>query len=61
MIDAVAEAAHLRFRPILITSFACIVGVVPLSLSSGAGTAGGISMGIGALGGIIAATVLRCS
>ncbi len=58
VVEAAAEAARLRFRPILMTSFAFILGVVPLILSSGAGAAGRISMGIGVFGGMLAATVL---
>jgi hydrophobe/amphiphile efflux-1 (HAE1) family protein len=58
VVEAAAEAARLRFRPILMTSFAFILGVVPLILSSGAGAAGRISIGIGVFGGMIAATVL---
>jgi hydrophobe/amphiphile efflux-1 (HAE1) family protein len=58
VVEAANEAARLRFRPILMTSFAFILGVVPLILSSGAGAAGRISIGIGVFGGMIAATVL---
>ncbi|HAT11607.1 MAG TPA: hydrophobe/amphiphile efflux-1 family RND transporter [Planctomycetes bacterium] len=57
-IEAAEIAAKLRFRPILMTSLAFILGVVPLILSSGAGAAGRISIGIGVFGGMLAATVL---
>jgi hydrophobe/amphiphile efflux-1 (HAE1) family protein len=56
--DAALAAARLRFRPILMTSLAFILGVVPLILSSGAGAAGRISIGIGVFGGMVAATIL---
>lgn len=56
-LEAALEAARLRFRPILMTSLAFILGVVPLILSSGAGAAGRISIGIGVFGGMTAATV----
>jgi multidrug efflux pump len=57
-IDAVLEAAHLRLRPILMTSLAFILGVMPLVLATGAGSAGQRSIGTGVLGGMISATVL---
>ncbi len=59
--DAVAaalEAAKLRLRPIIMTSFAFILGVVPLILSSGAGAASRVSMGITVFSGMLAATLL---
>ena len=55
--DAAIEAARLRFRPILMTSLAFILGVVPLILSTGAGAAGRISIGVGVFGGMLAATI----
>ena len=56
--DAVLEAARLRFRPILMTSLAFILGVLPLAFSSGAGAAARQSVGTGVMGGMIAATFL---
>lgn len=56
--DAAIEAARLRFRPILMTSLAFILGVMPLTLSSGAGAGARHSVGIGVMGGMIAATFL---
>jgi multidrug efflux pump len=57
-VDAVLEAAHLRLRPILMTSLAFILGVMPLVLATGAGSASQRSIGTGVLGGMISATVL---
>ena len=56
--DAAMEAARLRFRPILMTSLAFALGVVPLLLSSGAGAASRHSIGTGVFGGMILGTVL---
>jgi multidrug efflux pump subunit AcrB len=58
LIEASLEAARLRLRPILMTSFAFILGVVPLVLASGAGAASKHSVGIAVFGGMIAATLL---
>jgi len=57
--DAAVEAAKIRLRPILMTSFAFILGVVPLVLATGAGKAGRISVGTTVFGGMIAATTLN--
>jgi multidrug efflux pump len=57
-VDAVIEAAHLRFRPILMTSLAFILGVLPLVLASGAGSASQRAIGTGVMGGMISATTL---
>ncbi len=56
--DAAAEAARLRFRPILMTSLAFLLGVTPLAIATGAGAAAQRSIGVGTLGGMAAATVL---
>ena len=56
--EAVREAAHLRFRPIIMTSLAFILGVLPLVLASGAGSASQRAIGTGVMGGMIAATML---
>ncbi|MDH4311252.1 MAG: efflux RND transporter permease subunit, partial [Gammaproteobacteria bacterium] len=56
--QAALDAARLRLRPILMTSFAFMLGVVPLMLASGAGAASKVSVGVTVFGGMIAATVL---
>jgi hydrophobe/amphiphile efflux-1 (HAE1) family protein len=58
VIDATLKASRLRLRPILMTSLAFIFGVLPLALSTGAGSGSRRSIGVGVLGGMIAATVL---
>ena len=58
VIEAVLEAAHLRFRPILMTSIAFILGVLPLVVASGAGSASQRAIGTGVMGGMISATLL---
>ncbi len=55
---AAVTAAKLRLRPIIMTSFAFILGVVPLILASGAGAASRISMGVTVFSGMLAATLL---
>ncbi len=58
IVAAAVEAAQTRFRPIVMTSFAFILGVVPLVLSTGAGAAARISLGISVLTGMLASTCL---
>jgi len=58
-IDAAIEAARIRLRPILMTSLAFILGVVPLMVATGAGAAGRVSVGTTVFGGMIAATTLN--
>lgn len=55
---AALEAARLRFRPIVMTSLAFILGVAPLAFSSGAGAGARVSVGTGVMGGMLAATFL---
>ncbi|OOZ40605.1 RND transporter [Solemya pervernicosa gill symbiont] len=55
---AAMEAARLRFRPIIMTSLAFILGVLPLALSTGAGAGARQSVGTGVMGGMLAATFL---
>lgn len=56
--ESAMEAAKLRFRPIVMTSLAFILGVVPLVLASGAGAASQRSLGTGVIGGMLSATVI---
>ncbi|MBI3504915.1 MAG: efflux RND transporter permease subunit [Proteobacteria bacterium] len=58
LVAATLEACRLRLRPILMTSFAFILGVMPLAISTGAGAASRHAVGTGVIGGMIAATVL---
>jgi HAE1 family hydrophobic/amphiphilic exporter-1 len=58
ILDAAVEASRLRFRPILMTSFAFILGIWPLVNATGAGAAGRRSLGTAVFGGMLAATVL---
>jgi hydrophobe/amphiphile efflux-1 (HAE1) family protein len=56
--DAAMEAARLRLRPILMTSLAFIAGVLPLAISTGAGSGSQNDIGTGVVGGMLSATVL---
>jgi len=58
VIEAALEAAHLRFRPIVMTSLAFTLGVVPLFLATGAGSASQRAIGTGVVGGMLTGTVL---
>ena len=58
LMEAVVEAARQRLRPILMTSLAFCLGVLPLAVSSGAGSESRNAIGIGVLGGMVSATVL---
>jgi HAE1 family hydrophobic/amphiphilic exporter-1/multidrug efflux pump len=58
IVDSAIEAATLRFRPIIMTSMAFILGVVPLVLATGAGAASRRSIGTGVFGGMLSATLL---
>ena len=58
LMSATLEAARLRLRPIIMTSLAFGVGVLPLALAGGAASGAQIAIGTGVLGGIITATVL---
>ncbi len=58
LVDAAMEGAHMRFRAVLMTAFAFIIGVMPLVVASGAGAASRVSIGIPVLGGMVFATVL---
>ncbi len=58
LLEAAVEGSRLRFRPILMTSFAFILGVLPLVLASGAGSGSRVSLGSAVFGGMTAATSL---
>jgi multidrug efflux pump len=58
LVEATLEASRQRLRPILMTSFAFILGVTPLAIASGAGSGAQNAIGIGVMGGMIAATIL---
>ena len=57
VVDAAIEAAKIRLRPILMTSFAFILGVFPLAISTGAGSGARTSMGITVVAGMTTATL----
>jgi multidrug efflux pump subunit AcrB len=56
--DAALQAAQLRLRPILMTSLAFVLGVLPLAISSGAGSGAQNAIGIAIVGGVLTATLL---
>jgi HAE1 family hydrophobic/amphiphilic exporter-1 len=58
LFDAAVKAAELRFRPILMTAFSFILGIMPLVIASGAGSEARIVMGMALLGGMVIATLL---
>ena len=58
IIDAAVEAARIRLRPILMTSFAFIFGVFPLAVATGPGANGRIAIGTAVIGGMVTATIL---
>ncbi|WP_426113891.1 efflux RND transporter permease subunit [Pseudomonas sp. DSP3-2-2] len=58
LVDAAIEACRMRLRPIVMTSMAFILGVVPLAISTGAGSGSQHSIGTGVIGGMITAVVL---
>ncbi|MCI4407049.1 MAG: multidrug efflux RND transporter permease subunit [Sulfuricurvum sp.] len=57
--DSAMEAARLRYRPMMMTSFAFLAGMLPLIFSSGAGSAGRFSIGVAMFGGMLAATFIE--
>ncbi|WP_338525946.1 efflux RND transporter permease subunit [Pseudomonas batumici] len=58
LVDAAIEACRMRLRPIIMTSLAFILGVVPLAISTGAGSGSQHAIGTGVIGGMITATIL---
>ncbi|EGY24750.1 acrB RND-type permease [Desulfovibrio sp. A2] len=58
LLEATVEAARLRLRPILMTSLAFVLGVLPMAISTGAGSGSQRAIGTGVIGGMLSATVL---
>jgi hydrophobe/amphiphile efflux-1 (HAE1) family protein len=58
VVEAAREAARMRLRPILMTSLAFILGVLPLAIARGAGAGGQVAIGTAVIGGMMSATVL---
>jgi multidrug efflux pump len=58
LVEAALEASHMRFRPIIMTSLAFTLGVVPLAIATGASSASQRAIGTGVIGGMITGTVL---
>ena len=58
LVEATVTAARQRLRPILMTSLAFILGVLPLAIATGAGAGGRTAIGTGVIGGMVTATVL---
>jgi multidrug efflux pump subunit AcrB len=58
VVEAALEAARMRLRPILMTSLAFVLGVLPLAIAHGAGAGGQIAIGTAVIGGMLSATVL---
>ena len=58
MAEAAEDAARQRLRPIIMTSLAFTLGVVPLAIATGAGSGAQNAIGIGVIGGVVAGTVL---
>jgi multidrug efflux pump len=58
MMEAIQDASVSRFRPILMTSLATILGILPLAVATGAGAESRVAMGIAVVGGMICATFL---
>ncbi len=56
--DSAVQAAHLRLRPIIMTSLAFVLGVLPLALATGAGSGSKNAIGVGVVGGMLSATLL---
>ncbi len=60
LVEAATEAARLRLRPILMTSFAFIAGLMPLMRAKGAAALGNRSIGTGAVGGMLTGVIPWC-
>jgi multidrug efflux pump subunit AcrB len=57
-LPAILKAGKLRFRPILMTAFSTVFGLLPLALATGAGAASRVSLGVAVIGGMLVSTFL---
>ena len=58
VMEAIVDSSRSRFRPILMTSFSTILGILPIALALGAGAESRVSMGVAIIGGLVFSTIL---